>query len=117
MNRLERAGGTGSERGQPVEVSGLPIDMPQVQAALMLAAYGATHGRKNIDFFDWEKNEARTQAEAMREWVADPDDHTTYAARYRRYVGAHPGAHVDIADSEALAALLHAIERERGEAH
>ncbi len=57
-----------------------------------------------------------TRAHAAREWIGDPNDSTTYAARFREYVQTHKNhsQQVNISDSKALDNILTAIGAKKG---
>lgn len=112
MRGLEQAGIPG---GQGAEMLGLPVDAPEVQGALALSAYRATHELRDINPADWEQNNAAIQSAAMSEWVGEPSDEDSLAESYRVYVEEHPHKRVDIRDDETLEEILLALAKRREE--
>ena len=107
MKGFEQAGTP--ELWQGSELSGLPIDAPEVQGALALVAYRAAHGGRGINPVAWEQNDAATQSAALNEWVGEVDDKSSFAALYRMYVEKYPHKRIDLGDTEALTEILEAL--------
>jgi hypothetical protein len=103
---MEQAGG--AEPGRNIEHFGVPIDAPEVQAALALAAYRVVHHREDVNPADWQENDEEVRTEAMFEWTGGPND-ASPAAQYRAYADAHPHERIDMNDREALEELLAAL--------
>lgn len=106
MERFERREAVSRNKA---ELPGLPIDAPEVQGALALAAYRAAHGRQDIDTVDWERNDPATQSSALYEWIGKLNDKNSSASLYRAYAEKHPHKRIDIGDEEALKETLNAI--------
>jgi len=102
---FEHAGN--AERG--AELLGVPIETPEVQAALMLYAYRQAHHQSGIDTAHWEQNDEATQSAAVNEWVKDPNSKDTLAAAFRAYARTHPHKRINIEDDEELGELLAAV--------
>ena len=107
MERLERREKAISR--PEAELPGLPIDAPEVQGALALAAYRASHDRQDINTADWEQNDPATQSSALYEWIGKLSDKNSSASLYRSYAERHPHKRIDIGDNETLKEVLSAI--------
>ena len=92
--------------------SWVELDKPEVQIELALFAYRAAHHQPGVDVAHWDKNAETIQSAAMIEWYGDMSDpnSNSYAARYRRYVQAHPGKAIDTTDNLQLQECLTALE-------
>jgi hypothetical protein len=88
--------------------SWVELKKPEVQIGLALFAYRAAHHQPSIDIAHWDKNKEEIQSAAMMEWYGDltNPNPNSYAARYRRYVEAHPGKAIDTANNLQLEEFL-----------
>jgi hypothetical protein len=115
MQRLEHTPHMGSS-----ESSGHTLSAPEVQGALMLIAYRKAHEHDEqppkINLNDLEANDIDLQVAAMNAWIADGED-GSFAKRFRDYVDAHPHAHINERNEEALKELLEDLSPESQTLH
>ncbi len=95
-------------------VTGLSIETPQVQGALMLFRWTQENGQESasIDLTDPESVDDRIAEEARDLWIAEENKEQSLAKKYRLYADKNPHVRVDVADREGLRALLGAITAE-----
>ncbi|HEY4498869.1 MAG TPA: hypothetical protein VJH94_02275 [Candidatus Paceibacterota bacterium] len=82
------------------------VDRNQVQIALALMASREAHP---------DLGEKELRAVAMKEWVGDPDDPSSLAARFGSYLEnpVNTNGHTDIDDPKALRQLLENVRQYR----
>lgn len=105
----------GFEQMRSGERSGLPIDAPEVQGALMLLEYRELHSDAAVDIEHWEGNDEAIQSAAATEWIGDPDDKHSFAALYRTYAEQHPQEHINISDDRVLKRILATLVAEKSQ--
>ena len=98
----------GAGKGKPL---GKSLDAPEVQAAAMLAAFKSAHHEANIDPAHPERTDPATFGAAAEEWIGDPDDPTTPAAKFRMFAQEHPDEHLGLNNRKKLRELIAKIEK------
>jgi hypothetical protein len=115
MKGLEHLG-----RGRPPrkpELGWTLVDAPEIQIELALFAYRKVHHQPGVDIAHWQKNKEAIQEAAMADWYGDPDDPSSYAARFRRYLKENPHKVIDATNTAELESFLTTLAKQKVEVH